>query len=573
MRFVLVHGYSGSSGDLRPLAEALDALFGPGSAALVALHPQWTGGAPPAFDETAFTAAIRAAVEGPGPVTVVGHSTGGSLALLALQGLDPALLVLLATPPTVEPAHLDRFMAATRPGNEPPGLLDIARMVRAILAAGRQGLPQATPVLILHGDADPLVPPGDLRHWTLPAGARTVLVPGAAHDLAGGAALGPVLDAIVDALLPVPALTPAATARLRKLEPRVAAFADATDGGWRALARTPAARRAVAPATPLPPDLGLLAPAPTLANIELTARCPHTCPSCARSFLREPREDMTPDQFGAVLAALPQASRITLVGLGEPTLHRELPGLVARAAGQGRSVGLVTSGANLSAALARQLVAAGLGGVTFSLDAAEAALAAELRPGVPFRRTLAAMTGAAEVFRDAVPLAVFTAVCRENARHLDPIAALARALGARAWMLSDLNFAQNSERSLVAGAGDRAAVAGSLARALEAGLPPLDVRGLEELGKPFRLREFLLRPADRLWTRSPGHSYCLSPWQTAAVGADGTLTVCDCQPDQPVGNIFRTPFQELWNGPVLRQLRAELRSGDLRPACRGCPRL
>jgi len=569
MRFVLIHGYSGQPADLEPLAKALDALFGPGCAEIVALHPHWAGGPAPAFDEEAFLAAITSALRAPhaGPLVVVGHSTGGSLALLAMEGMEAGLLVLLATPPRVDLHHHRLLENATRPGNAPPSLLNVSRLVHAIRGAGRKGLPGSVPVLVVQGGADALVPAEDLRHW--PEGTPTVLVPEAGHDLGSGESLGPVLEAIL-AALPC-GLSEAQRERLRLLEPAVARYADAIPGGWRALERSPSALRALG----LAQRLGPFAPPPGIANIEITTRCPHSCPSCARAFQAPDRGDLAPADFQRILAGLPHAARITLVGLGEPTLHRELPALVALAAREGRTVGLVTSGAALTPALAQKLVEAGLGGITFSLDAADPDLAAQLRPGVPLGRTLSAMAGAAAIFKDRVPLAVFTAACVDNARHLDAVADAAQALGAKAWMLSDLNFAPNRDRSLASSASkeDKETLGRTISRALAAGLPVLDVRGLEELGKPFRLREYLLRPADRLWARAENHASCLSPWQTAVVGADGTLTACDCQPDQVVGNVFETPFQVLWNGPAMRLLRTELAGGTPRDACRNCPRL
>lgn len=561
MRVLLVHGYSGTPGDLAPLAEGLDEVLGPGHTRLVALHPQWRGGPPPPFDREAFLALLAAEAEGGRPLVVIGHSTGGTLALLA--SLDPDLLVLLATPPRVGLDHLARLQAATRPGNEAPGLLDLARLVKAINEAGAAGLPPGT--LVVHGEDDPLVPPADLAHWG-PA-ARPVRVPGAGHHLPAA----PVLAAVLEAL--PPALTGAEQERLRLLEPQVARFADRVPGGWQALGRSPSARRALGTGMGLPPGLGPLAPPPVLANLEVTTRCPHTCPSCARASGAPHRGDL--DRFQEVLDRLPHASRLTLVGLGEPTLHPRLAELVALAAGEGRSVGLVTSGAALTPDLARSLVQAGLGGATFSLDAGEADLAGRLRPGVPFARTLAHLTEAARIFGDRVPRAVFTAVGTANARHLAPVADLALALGARAWMLSDLNFAANRDLSLAGAATgeDQAAIREAVDGAMAAGLPVLHVRGLEELGKPFRLRELLLRPVDQLWSRSPGHASCLSPWQTLALGADGTITACDCQPGEVVGNLFETPFQALWNGPGMVRLRQELLAGTPRAACRHCPRL
>lgn len=574
MRFLLVHGYMGQPRDLDPLANALDAIHGTGSTRIAALHPLWDGGPAPPFDTEAFTATIQQAWPDAGdPVVVVGHSTGGTLALLALRNRCPTLLVLAGTPPKVDMSHLSRFAAHLGPSLAIPDFLDVSRMAKAIGSAGKRGLPSGFPVLLLHGQKDDLVPASDLRFWGQPRNLRTVVLPGVGHDLFAGFALSRSLDAILESCSPTVDLSPREIDRLRLLEPAVFAYAEANPGSLAAFAKCPSVRRALHSQPSFPDGLGPLASAPVLANVEVSSRCPHACPTCARAMLPVSRGDMTLERFTELLDRLPHASRITLVGLGEPTVHEDLPALVAAA--RGRSVGLVTSGAALSGGLARELIDAGLGATTFSLDAAEPKLADQLRPGIPFARTLDSLREAAGIFQERIPLAVFTAVSINNARHLNPIARLARELGARAWMLSDLNFPENIGRS-IAGAGveeDRTAIRITVARALADGLPVLDVRGLEELGKPLRLREYLLRPADRLWTRNLAHAACLSPWQTAPIAADGTLVACDCQPQRIVGNIFERPFLELWNGPEMRRLRLELLTDNLTPSCRACPRL
>lgn len=575
MRFVLIHGYSGFPEDLAGLAAALEAMHGPGCVTSVALHPGWTGGPAPAWDTDAFLRAIRAALDASPehPRVVVGHSTGGTLARLALETAQADRLVLIGTPPAVDASHLPRLERATRPGNTPPDFLDTARMAQAIRAASRLGWPEGMPVLILHGGEDPLVLREDAALW--PPGATVRIREGAGHHPFEGDDLAWVLDALADATRPETPLSPEAWDRLRWLEPAVLAHAERSPGTKRAFGRSPSAFRALHPGPELPGDLGPLAPAPVILNLEATTRCPHACPGCARTRRTSPPRDLDPQALERILDQVPHAGRVTFVGLGEPTLNPDLPRLVARVSDEGRAAALVTSGAALTHRLADRLAAAGLSAATFSLDAGTPELAARLRPGVPFARTLQGFRAAAAAWGDQVPRSVFTAVGQDNAHHLDAVADLALDLGARAWMLSDLNFPENAGRSLAGAPAGPAhgAVRRAVDRALERGLPVLGIEALEELGRPWRLREFLLRPADRLWTRSGAHRTCLSPWQTVPVGADGSLTACDCQPDVILGNLQETPLMELWNGPEMRRLRQELLSGQPRAACRACPRL
>ena len=77
--------------------------------------------------------------------------------------------------------------------------------------------------------------------------------------------------------------------------------------------------------------------------------------------------------FERVLAALPHALRVTLVGLGEPLLHPELGKILDTCAQLDFRVCITTNG-TLLAAKAKSLKDAGLTRLTVSLDALDDAL-------------------------------------------------------------------------------------------------------------------------------------------------------------------------------------------------------
>ena len=85
---ILVHGYSGSNNDLKPLAAKLAASFGNDSVKNLAL-PGHDSEKIPAFDEHLFIATINNAINSyqneHRKIIIIGHSTGGSLALATLQ--------------------------------------------------------------------------------------------------------------------------------------------------------------------------------------------------------------------------------------------------------------------------------------------------------------------------------------------------------------------------------------------------------------------------------------------------------------------------------------------------------
>ncbi|MBI4618918.1 MAG: SPASM domain-containing protein [Desulfobacterales bacterium] len=56
------------------------------------------------------------------------------------------------------------------------------------------------------------------------------------------------------------------------------------------------------------------------------------------------------------------------------------------------------------------------------------------------------------------------------------------------------------------------------------------------------------------------------------VDVDGNVTICDCQPNRPIGNLLNRPLWEIWNGNAMVEHRRRMLSSDPPESCRGCPR-
>lgn len=68
--------------------------------------------------------------------------------------------------------------------------------------------------------------------------------------------------------------------------------------------------------------------------------------------------------------------------------------------------------------------------------------------------------------------------------------------------------------------------------------------------------------------------YCARPWRQLTVLSDGDV-ICAC-PDasktNPLGNVFTSSVDEVWNGPAMERLRRNIEEDiDRVPVCRGCP--
>ena len=582
--FVLVHGYSGSPRDLAPLADYLAGRHGSEAVLAVILPGHEAADAPP-YDRDRFVKAVAAGAEAMRNrgrhLVLVGFSTGGILSLdFALQNPQEAeLLVLAATPHGLDGTALQRW-ERHRAGQPAIALGDVARMVSHANRIAAAPPPAGLPACIVQGARDTLVLPSDAEDWKrqgFSGETATLLLPKARHPIftePGAAAAADWIARQTEDLLSTTTEEDHKDAcRLAAMEgPRLQEFFSRTPRARRHVVQSPGAGRALERSrTPLP----LSAPDPIQLNIEITTRCNLGCPHCARSVHRRAEEMMDENLFHHLLDLCPNAYRVVLAGLGEPTLHPRLSALVKAAATRGRRVGLVTNATLLDVHLSRALVQAGVAAVTFSLDAVHPDVLPTTRPGSDIDRILDNIRGFTEMAASAgIATAVFSAVSAGTVHHLPELSAVVSSLGVEAWMLTDLNFDWNSPRSLAKAQNPafeqtvRQAVRVAFARQL----PVLHVHGLEEFALARRYRHFLLHPPAQLNRRNPLHAACLSPWQTMPIDVAGTVTPCDCQPQAGIGNLRHQPFSEIWNGAAMQDFRGQMISDTPPSACRGCPR-
>jgi MoaA/NifB/PqqE/SkfB family radical SAM enzyme/alpha-beta hydrolase superfamily lysophospholipase len=596
---VLVHGYRGTPADLAPLAAHLSRAYGSRAVATVCLPGHGSEASPDVpFDTDAFVAAVVCAIDrhhAQGrPLVLIGHSTGGNLVLEALAPSPrPAgpvhclLAVLLATPPAVDGSYLDRWSRHAPDGAGRLG--DLAALVALVNRRERHpasAKPVPCPVLVVQGEEDTLVPADDATSWLdgrLQTPARLVRVHGAGHALFQGSAAEIVIDTVARAIDDALRSGDASTDSRGSQEDTDPAPSDARVF----LTRWPHSRRHVldGPAglalrgrafTPSP----WVAIEPGVANIEITTHCNLSCLACARTRLAPEPRHMGRAQFERLLEILPHAFRIVLVGLGEPTLHPEVADFVRLANAQGRRVALVSNGMALGDGLARRLCDAGLASMTFSLDAADPEVAKRVRSGTDLGRVVQNLREllAERTRRGTTPskpdIAIFTALSSDTVAELPALVDLAASLGVDALMASDLNFASNRDRTVRASLSSevrqvfRRAVKLAAARKL----PLLSVHGLEALDIRKSSSSLLLFRAEQVADRSGRRAHCASPWQTAVVNVDGDLSICDCQPEVPVGNLLREPFAACWNGARMVEHRQRMLGDTPPPECLACPR-
>ncbi|NYJ07924.1 SPASM domain-containing protein [Petropleomorpha daqingensis] len=312
----------------------------------------------------------------------------------------------------------------------------------------------------------------------------------------------------------------------------------------------------------------------------MTSACNLSCAMCLVSY--RPRIDRATgafpmELFRRLLDELPDLTRLTLQGLGEPLLQPHLMEMVGVATARGIEVGFNSNAMLLTRARSEQLVALGLGWLHVSLDGATAATHEGIRAGADFARITRNLRGLIEA-RQAAGSAkpwvrvVFVAM-RRNVHEL-PL--LVRRLGE--WGVDELRvqgLSHDFDDTDPSGnyAGIRAFAAteslGSMDPAEVAAVFAAARTAAAECAVSLRLPTPDATPSPR----RPGHPGCSWPWDAAYVTSRGTVQpCCMVMGDDRVslGSLEDDDLATIWHGEAYQAFRAALLTDQPPEVCRGC---
>jgi MoaA/NifB/PqqE/SkfB family radical SAM enzyme len=325
----------------------------------------------------------------------------------------------------------------------------------------------------------------------------------------------------------------------------------------------------------------MTSPTPSLPDelyVEVTNRCNSRCQTCIRTFKTlEPTRDLTLDEFRSIVGQLPALRRAVLHGVGEPLLNPELVAMLGHLKQRPNPPYTLFNSNALALTPSRQaaLIDSGLDELRVSIDAAHAELYRRIRGVDGFERVVsnvAALARRAAREGAGPQLSLWFTAMRSNLADLPCLVRLAHRLGVGEVYVQRLVFhgqglAQQEQ---------------SLFRAMQAAEQVLleQAEGLAQaLGVRFRAsgsvspRESLLSSDHdpRPW------SHCRRPWTLIYVSAHGNLLPCCFSPfstrNYPgliLGNAFRQPLAEIWNGAAYRSFRTALSSGSVPESCDRC---
>ncbi len=258
--------------------------------------------------------------------------------------------------------------------------------------------------------------------------------------------------------------------------------------------------------------------------IEPTNRCNLRCTMCPNKDFEDEKIGMMDfDLFKSIIDQVQgEVHDINLHHRGEPTLHPKLPDMIKYAHKRGVRTKLHTNGTTLTSKLSRALIDSGLELISFSFDGYMPDVYESVRVGASFNRTL-----------------------KNIQRFLD---LRAKTVNKRPRTVMEImDFSEGVDPVIK-----------------NAFLQDLKKRGMDRIiqKKPHNWAGNV----DLDTKDSSDFSACTFPWHAMVVLWDGRVGACphDFFAEIVYGDANKTPISEIFNNHNIRQLRAEMLSGELR---------
>ena len=307
-------------------------------------------------------------------------------------------------------------------------------------------------------------------------------------------------------------------------------------------------------------------PLPVLSEVAVTYRCNASCSFCYAgcNLTENPvgnEREMTLDEVRRVLDRIAHEAQVPSVSFtgGEATLRDDLPDMIRHARSLGLRVNLVTNGMRCEdPALVARIVDAGLHSAQVSVEGTCAEVHDRITGMMDgFERTTAGLAN----LRDAgLPVHTNTTVCRENLHDVPRFPEFVR----------DVLRLDRFSMNLVIPTGSAPLRAGPpvLYSEIAKVLPEL-VRRSRDAG--VELMWYSPTPLCMFNTIAEGlgNKGCAACDGLVSVGADGSVLPCASW-DRPVGSLLDSTFQDIWQSPEARSMRAKEHAP---PHCRDCEHL
>lgn len=338
-------------------------------------------------------------------------------------------------------------------------------------------------------------------------------------------------------------------------------------------------------------------------TMDITNRCPLRCIQCRKTYSERPEDqrDLDFELFRRIAADIfPHARSVMLSSAGEPLMSRNFLDAIELTRSCGvQDISFITSGLHLNPARAEKIVDMGVRRIEFSIDGASAAVYNKIRVGSNFDRVIANIENLNRIKKEKqsdVPLLRFNLVLmRSNIEELPDYVDMAARLGVEEVqaqhmvVFSDvvrdeaLVFHKSLSNACIERARLRAEAHGirffhpPLFRLAEPPQPANDKAAAEaQEPEPGGDGGIWVEKGEYAYERkthatlNDGMQICTDPWRKFYIDWQGMVFPCCMWKEQPLGDLRKQTFEEIWKSSAYGRLRASLTGGKLGRSCSEC---
>jgi radical SAM protein with 4Fe4S-binding SPASM domain len=323
---------------------------------------------------------------------------------------------------------------------------------------------------------------------------------------------------------------------------------------------------------------------PRVVFIEITNHCNLRCETCPRTFLdRESLKFLSYEEFVFIADQFPEMQRVSLHGIGEPLLNKQLPQMVRYLKARDIEVLINSNGTLLTQAWQRKIIESGLDEYHCSVDGATNETYARIRGKDLLPKVIAGLQGLIQTKErlgsDNPRISIWCVATKENLAELPDLIRLAARINVPEVYLQRLVFFAQEPEAQYGMALNEMSIFGNdqteqeeIITECEALSNQLGVRLSASGARDPRNSLAAARSADY----SPWQN-CTRPWTTAYVTVNGNCLPCCISPFATndydsliMGNIFKQPFDEIWNNDAYQKFRTKFLSQNPHQACASC---
>lgn len=305
-------------------------------------------------------------------------------------------------------------------------------------------------------------------------------------------------------------------------------------------------------------------PYPPFIEVEVTTKCHLKCRMCEHTYWSEPQVNMTFAQFKHILDQFPKLKWIGLTGIGESFMNPDFMKIISYVKSKGIYIELFDTFLFFNETNIRELIRLGLDRLVLSMDGATKETYEKLRIGSNFNKVVenikAFVRLKSELNAHFPQLDVYFIVTKENVHEVPQYVDLAHEIGIDGIIRFTALLHPFEE-----------------IKGIAIDIPEEIVEEAEKRAKKYKMAVAWNKNVPPMNERRP-LADC-TDWIMPFIFVTGHVIPCcatneanrrEFQKFHSFGNIFQTPFKEIWHSKNYVGFRKAVHDGITPPQCVGC---